>query len=104
MVEDVAASFQDTVTEILCNTLMKAAEDLGYRTIVVAGGVSANSSLRAKLKAACEQRGYQLFVPPLNLCGDNAAMIGAQGYFEYLAGNTAGLDLNASANMEIHKS
>ena len=104
VVEDVAASFQDTVTEILCNTLMKAAEDLGYRTIVVAGGVSANSSLRAKLKAACEQRGYQLFVPPLNLCGDNAAMIGAQGYFEYLAGNTAGLDLNASANMEIHKS
>ncbi len=104
VVEDVAASFQDTVTEILCNTLMKAAEDLGYRTIVVAGGVSANSSLRAKLKAACEQRGYQLFVPPLNLCGDNAAMIGAQGYFEYLAGNTAGLDLNAFANMEIHKS
>ncbi len=102
-VEDVAASFQETVTEILCDTLMRAAESLGYQKIVVAGGVSANSALRRKLKNACMQRGYELYVPPLNLCGDNAAMIGAQAYFEYLAGNTAGLELNASANMEIHQ-
>lgn len=104
VVEDVAASFQETVTDILCETLMKAAEDLGYRTIVVAGGVSANSALRAKLETACWQRGFPLYLPTINLCGDNAAMIGAQAYFEYLAGNTAGLDLNASANMEIQKS
>ena len=103
VVEDVAASFQDTVTEILCDTLMRAAQQLGYRTIVVAGGVSANSALRLKLKRACAQRGFELYVPPLNLCGDNAAMIGAQAYYEYRSGNTAGLDLNASANMQIHQ-
>lgn len=101
---DVAASFQDTVTGILCDTLMKAAGDLNHKKIVVAGGVSANSALRAKLEEACKQRGFELYLPPLDLCGDNAAMIGAQAYFEYLAGNTAGLDLNASANMEIQKS
>ena len=65
--------------------------------------MSANSALRLKLKRACAQRGFELYVPPLNLCGDNAAMIGAQAYYEYRSGNTAGLDLNASANMEINR-
>ena len=98
---DVAAAFQETVTDILTEKLFGAAEELGYRRIVAAGGVSANSALRRKLEAGCRERGWEFFVPPLALCGDNAAMIGAQGYYEYLAGVRGGLDLNAYATMEI---
>lgn len=78
-----------------------AAKELGYDKIVVAGGVAANSRIRADFQKAAEKNGYQLFVPPLKLCGDNGAMIGAQGYYEYLAGTRAGSDLNAYATMEI---
>ncbi len=98
---DVAAAFQETVTDILTEKLFGAAEELGYRRIVAAGGVSANSALRRKLETGCRERGWEFFVPPLALCGDNAAMIGAQGYYEYLAGVRGGLDLNAYATMEI---
>ena len=80
---------------------MQAAGELGYGKIAVAGGVAANSRIRADFMAAAEKSGDKLFVPPLKLCGDNAAMIGCQGYYEYLAGNTAGADLNAYANMEL---
>ena len=66
-----------------------------------AGGVYANSGLRARLNAECQKRGYSFYVPPLELCGDNAAMVGAQAYYEFRAGNTAGLDLNAAATMSI---
>ena len=68
---------------------------------MVAGGVSANSGLRNMLQSRCEQLGYHLYVPPLSLCGDNAAMIGAQGYYEYIAGNTADMSLNAYASLPI---
>ena len=71
------------------------------KKIVLAGGVSANSRLRSKMKTECEKRGIQLFMPELKYCGDNAAMVGAQGYYEYLAGNIAGSDLNAYATMEL---
>ena len=74
---------------------------LGYNKVVVAGGVAANSRIRADFKTAAEKNGFQLYIPPLKLCGDNGAMIGAQGYYEYLAGNTAGADLNAYATMEL---
>ena len=67
----------------------------------MAGGVAANSRIRADFKAAAEQKGLELFIPPLRLCGDNGAMIGAQGYYEYLAGVRAGSDLNAYATMEL---
>ena len=66
--------------------------------------VAANSRIRADFRAAAERAGCELFIPPLRLCGDNAAMIGCQGYYEYLAGHTAGSDLNAWASMDIEES
>ena len=80
---------------------MDAARLLGYKKIVVAGGVAANSRIRADFALAAEKNGCELFVPPLKLCGDNGAMIGAQAYYEFLAGNTAGTELNAYATMEL---
>ena len=74
---------------------------LGYKKIVVAGGVAANSRIRRDFAAAAEREGATLYIPPLKLCGDNAAMIGAQAYYEYLAGSTAGSDLNAYATKEL---
>ena len=99
--DSLCASFQKTVAEILTGRLMLAADTYGYRTIVVAGGVSANSGLRSMLEAACRERGYQLYMPPLNLCGDNAAMIGSQAYYEYLDGRISDLSLNGTASMPI---
>ena len=78
-----------------------ALEQTGYRKIAVAGGVAANSRIRGDLLAAAGKLGVEVFLPPLKLCGDNAAMIGAQGYYEYLAGNTAGMELNAYATKSI---
>ena len=98
-----ASSFQRAVSEALVPRTMAAAEELGYKTVVVAGGVAANTRIRADFEAQCEKRGMRLFVPPLRLCGDNAAMIACQGYYEYLAGARAGMELNAYANMEIDK-
>lgn len=98
---DLAASFQKTAVDMLCGNLLRAAEDTGARTLVLAGGVSANSGLRARMEAECARRGYALYAPPLPLCGDNAAMVGAQAYYEFLAGHTAGADLNACATMPI---
>lgn len=98
---DLCASFQHTVTELLVGNTMLAAEDLGASTIVLAGGVSANSGLRAGMEAACAARGLSLYAPPLSLCGDNGAMVAAQGYYELLAGHTAGMELNAVASLPI---
>ena len=96
-----AASFTKAVSDSLVPRTMMAAKELGYQKIVVAGGVAANSRIRADFTAAAKENGYQLFVPPLKLCGDNGTMIGAQAYYEYLAGAQAGSDLNAYATMEI---
>ena len=96
-----AASLCRAVSEALVPRTMAAAEELGYGRIAVAGGVAANSRIRADFVAACEKEGIKLYMPPLRLCGDNAAMIGSQGYYEYLAGNTASSDLNAYASMEL---
>lgn len=98
---DVAASFQQAVVDILAERLMAAADNIGYKKIAVAGGVAANSGLRERLKDECLKRGCGLFMPPLSLCGDNGAMVGCQGYYEFISGNVAGPDLNACANMEI---
>ena len=100
-INDLAASFQSTVAEILCDRYLLAAKDLGYDTLAVAGGVSANSGLRNLLTSRCEALGKTLYFPPLSLCGDNAAMIAAQGYYEYLAGVRAGMELNATASMPM---
>ena len=81
-----AASFTKAVSDSLVPRTMLAAENLGYKKIVVAGGVAANSRIRADFTSAAKENGCQLFIPPLRLCGDNGAMIGAQAYYEYLAG------------------
>ena len=102
-VGDLAASFRKAVVDCLVQNFQKAAENLGYTTLVTAGGVSANSLLRKRLEALCGERGWKLFMPPKELCGDNAAMVGAQGYYEWKAGNRAGLHLNACATMSIER-
>ncbi|MCI8501969.1 MAG: tRNA (adenosine(37)-N6)-threonylcarbamoyltransferase complex transferase subunit TsaD [Oscillospiraceae bacterium] len=98
---DVASSFQQAVCDILSPRLMMAAEEYGFKKIVLAGGVSANSGLRARVEKDCAERGYRFFAPPLSLCGDNAAMIAAQGYYELTVGHTAGMDLNAIASLPV---
>ena len=80
---------------------MQAAKDLGYQTIAVAGGVSANSGVRSAMAAACEKQGCKLFVPPLSLCGDNGAMIACAGSYAYAAGVRADASLNAYATMSL---
>ncbi len=96
-----AASFTKAVSDSLVPRTVSAARELGYGKVVVAGGVAANSRIRADFQRAAGKEGFQLFIPPLKLCGDNGAMIGAQGYYEYLAGVRAGSDLNAYATMEL---
>lgn len=98
---DLCASFQRTVTDLLVGNTLRAAEDIGSDTIVLAGGVAANSGLRAGMEKACAERGLKLYLPPLSLCGDNGAMVAAQGYYEYQSGNIAGTDLNAVASLPI---
>ena len=98
-VNDLAADFQGTVADILTDHLMRAAQFTGQKKIVIAGGVSANSGLRQALQTACADRGYELYLPQLSLCGDNAAMIGSQAYYEYLAGVRGDLSLNGIASL-----
>lgn len=100
-IPDLCASYQDVICHALVDRVMLAAKEGGYKTIVAAGGVSANSGLRSLLERECKRRHLELFVPPLELCGDNAAMIGSQAYYEALAGNFADLSLNARPTMPI---
>ena len=100
-VPSLCASFSAAVSASLVPRAMAAARELGRERVAVAGGVAANSRIRHDFEAAVRAEGKQLFVPPLRLCGDNAAMIGCQGYYEYRAGHTAGPDLNAYATMEL---
>lgn len=103
-VPDLGASCIHAVTECLVSNTVEAAREFGCKKIVMAGGVSANSVLRRKMTDVCAKNGWQLYMPALNLCGDNAAMVGSQAYYEYLSGNVAPLDLNAFATMPIDKS
>ena len=96
-----ARDFACAVSGELVPRAMRALELTGHTTLVAAGGVAANSVIRADLERACRRAGVELFLPPLRWCGDNGAMIGAQGYYEYRAGRTAGLDLNAYATMDL---
>jgi N6-L-threonylcarbamoyladenine synthase len=82
---------------------MAAASEYGRDKIAIAGGVAANSRIRADFLKAAEADGRTLFIPPLKLCGDNAAMIGCQGYYEYLKGIRAGMNLDARATMDADK-
>ncbi|MBR2464086.1 MAG: tRNA (adenosine(37)-N6)-threonylcarbamoyltransferase complex transferase subunit TsaD [Clostridia bacterium] len=94
---DLAASFTDAVVEGLARKTEQALDQTGHSTLVMAGGVAANSHLRARLEALCKKRGVTFTVPPVSLCGDNGAMVAAAGYFEYRKGNFADVSLNASA-------
>lgn len=97
-----AASFTKSVSDALTSRAEKAVKDTGIKKLVIAGGVAANSMIRTDFNNLADKLGIELFVPPLRLCGDNAAMIGSQAYYEYLSGNTAGTDLNAYATMDIN--
>ena len=98
-----AASFTKAVSDSLVPRTMMAVKELGYNKVSIAGGVAANSRIRADFEKAAVEAGVKLYAPPLKLCGDNGAMIGCQGYYEYLAGARAGSDLNAYATMEVDK-
>ena len=96
-----AASFAAAVSDTLVPRTMEAAKKLGYGKVAVAGGVAANTRIRADLERACRRSGDKLYLPQLSLCGDNGAMIGCQAYYEYLAGRRGGPDLNAYATRSI---
>lgn len=102
-VPDMAASFQFRITEILAAKLLAAARDTGAEKICLAGGVAANSLLRETLAAGAGTLGARLYLPRLSLCGDNAAMIAAQGFYEHRAGHAADLSLNGLATLGIEE-
>ncbi len=102
--EDLGASFIKAVTDLLVSHTMEAVNDFGADKIVLAGGVSANSRLRRVMEEKCRSKGVKLYKPELKYCGDNAAMIASQGYYEFLAGKRADLTLNAVASMPITES
>lgn len=99
-----AASFAAAISDTLVPRIEEAAKMLGYGKVVAAGGVAANSQIRRELTEMCHKKGYQLYLPQLSLCGDNGAMIGCQGYYEYQAGVRGKLTQNGFANMEIGRS
>lgn len=96
-----AACVRKTVTDILLDRVDKAFKAVDCDKLVIAGGVSANSEIRARMGEYCKANGKKLYLPELKFCGDNAAMVGVQGYYEYIAGTRADFDLNAYATMDI---
>lgn len=100
-INSLCASFCAAVSQTLVPRVMKALQETGRKKIAVAGGVAANSRIRKDILEAAESLDAEVFMPPLSLCGDNGAMIGTQAYYEYLAGNTAGMELNAYATKSI---
>ena len=100
-IPDLAASYRRAVVDCLVRGTMRAAEDTGARTLVIAGGVSANRLLRRQLERECQKRGLVFCRPELCYCGDNGAMVASQGYYEFLSGVRASAGLNACANMAV---
>ena len=98
---DIAASFQEAVVDALVSKTIAAAKEYHMDKVAIAGGVAANSALRQAMDTACKKQGIQLYYPSPILCTDNAAMIGAAAYYEYLNGTRHGLDLNAVPNLKI---
>lgn len=99
--EDLCASLQSKIASILTEKTMLAARNFGYDKVAVAGGVSANTGIRTFFENACKSESKRLFLPKLEYCGDNAAMIACQGYYEYISGKRADLSLNAYATMPL---
>ena len=100
-VPDLAASFQNAVVDVLVSRAVAAAKEYGYGKLAIAGGVASNSALRAGMKEACEKEGIKFYYPSPIFCTDNAAMIGAAAYYEYINGARAGWDLNAVPNLKL---
>ena len=100
-VPSLCASFAAAVSDTLVPRVVQALQETGLKKVAVAGGVAANSRIRADILAAAKRLGAEVYMPPLKLCGDNAAMIGAQAYYEFLAGNTADMHMNAYATKSI---
>ena len=100
-INSIAASFAAAVSDTLVPRVVRALEETGHKRLAVAGGVAANSRIRGDLVAAAKKLGVDVYLPPLKLCGDNGAMIGAQAYYEYQAGNVADMSLNAYATKSI---
>src|SRR5699024_3611176 len=100
-VADMAASFQERIAQILAKKLLSAAADTGAKTVCLAGGVAANGRLRQLVNDGAQKLGARVLLPELKYCGDNAAMIAAQGYYEYRDGNLADLTLNGLPTLEI---
>ena len=98
---NLVASFQKAVVDVLVDHAMQATQEYGFEKLAIAGGVASNSALRAAMKEACDNKGIKFYHPSPILCTDNAAMIGAAAYYEYLAGNFAKLDLNAVPNLKL---
>ena len=98
---DVAASFQKAVTDVLVEHAMHAIDEFGMDRFAIAGGVASNGTLRAAMEEACRKKGVQFYHPSPILCTDNAAMIGAAAYYDFLAGKRDGLDLNAIPNLKL---
>lgn len=98
---DLAASFQKAVVQVLVEHAIRGTKEHGFRKLALAGGVASNSALRASLKEACEKNGITLYYPSPIFCTDNAAMIGAAGYYEYKKGRRSGWDLNAAASLKL---
>ena len=100
-IPSLCASFTAAVSDTLVPRVEQALVKTGHTKLAVAGGVAANSRIRRDMTAMAEKLGVSVYMPPLKLCGDNGAMIGAQAYYEYLAGNTADMSLNAYATKSI---
>jgi N6-L-threonylcarbamoyladenine synthase len=98
---DVAASFQKAIVDVIVEHTMEAAKQYHIQKIALAGGVASNSTLRQAMESACAKRQFKFYRPSPVLCTDNAAMIGAAAYYDYLNGKRAGLDLNAVPNLKI---
>lgn len=99
--EDVAASFQKAVIDVLVEHSMRAIDEYGFDKFAIAGGVASNSALREAMAAACREKSVAFYHPSPIFCTDNAAMIGVAGYYEYMAGTRHGLDLNAVPNLKL---
>ena len=100
-VPDLCASFQNAVVDVLVSRAVAAAKEFGYDKLAIAGGVASNSALREGMRKACEREGLKLYYPSPIYCTDNAAMIGAAAYYEYINGARAGWDLNAVPNLKL---
>lgn len=98
---DLVASFQNAVVDVLVSHAIHAAKEYGFKKLAIAGGVASNSALRAGMKSACEKQGIEFYYPSPILCTDNAAMIGAAAYYEYIKGHRASWNLNAVPNLKL---